>query len=305
MEYPITVVTALFNKAFAAGYYFAALDKQDIDKKFEVILVDDGSMDGSVERFSQHVTSKYDIRIIHGLGQRGQCAVRNEGIRQASSKIVFIADADIVLSTNCLRYHINAHDVFRSPVVVMGPTNFEWASRHAIDTPLRLTNELLALDDETRTAKAELQSRKLHSYLNCVTRNVSMSPKDALELFDESYGYIASDPSSGFGWEDIELGCRLAKKGFEFFFDPGTVTVHVSHPPSIPHQAKGVRCLRNFLRLLQSHPEVIEEDKTWFCRTATAIKNWVSPILSIDNKDLVLLERFMYENSCSNIEIEE
>ncbi len=62
-------------------------------KDLEIILVDDGSTDGSGELCDQIATKEQHIRVIHQRNQ-GVSAARNTGIQEASGKYIIFMDSD-------------------------------------------------------------------------------------------------------------------------------------------------------------------------------------------------------------------
>ena len=66
-------------------------------RDFEIILVDDGSIDGS-EKLCDEYAAKYPfIRVIH-QENAGASAARNAGLREAQGEYIHFIDADDMLS---------------------------------------------------------------------------------------------------------------------------------------------------------------------------------------------------------------
>lgn len=76
---------------------------------FEVICVDDGSPDNSVEIIKEY--SKNDPRISYVRQENaGLSAARNTGIRNAKGEYILPLDSDDMLEKNCLKYLVEALD---------------------------------------------------------------------------------------------------------------------------------------------------------------------------------------------------
>jgi glycosyltransferase involved in cell wall biosynthesis len=81
----------------------------------EVIAIDDGSTDGSVE-----VLRGYDDRIHWDTGpNRGACAARNRGLALARADYVMFLDADDYLLPTCL-FNLKQHSALYSADATIG-----------------------------------------------------------------------------------------------------------------------------------------------------------------------------------------
>lgn len=83
----VSVVVCVYNGAELLADCLAGLDDLDYPD-YEVIVVDDGSTDGSAE-----VASAYECKLIRTLN-RGLSSARNAGLSRASGQIVAYIDAD-------------------------------------------------------------------------------------------------------------------------------------------------------------------------------------------------------------------
>jgi GT2 family glycosyltransferase len=97
----ISVVVCTLNGAKTIRDTFEGLKKVDYPD-FEVILVDDGSTDSSIE-----IAADYDVRVI-STPNRGLSAARNTGMEEANGDIVVYLDDDAWPDRNWLRYIADA-----------------------------------------------------------------------------------------------------------------------------------------------------------------------------------------------------
>lgn len=114
----VSVVIACFNAAATLPAQLQALADQRAAPTFEVVLVDDGSTDASVE-----VATGYEealpALLVHAISHRGNVgAVRNEGVRRARGRYVLFCDADDVVGPHWVASMVMAlrsHDLAAGP----------------------------------------------------------------------------------------------------------------------------------------------------------------------------------------------
>lgn len=86
----ISVVMPLYNKELEVARAIRSVLAQTF-RNFELIVVNDGSTDGSVDQVNLVIDSR--IRLIHQLN-RGVSEARNRGVSEAKSDLVAFIDAD-------------------------------------------------------------------------------------------------------------------------------------------------------------------------------------------------------------------
>lgn len=183
MSPALSVVIPTYNRRPILEKCLLALDRQTLPhEKYEVILVDDGSTDGT-----DAMVASLKVRYaLHYLRQerRGPAAARNSGIRKASADLIVFIDSDIVVTERFLQAHLEAQ---RQPMVIgHGPV-------------IHTDN----LEDPT-SAKYKVTDISRAFF---ATGNVSIKKAHLFEagLFDEEF--------VEYGWEDLELGIRLRRLG--------------------------------------------------------------------------------------------
>lgn len=97
----VTVFTPTYNRASLLGRLYKSLEKQT-NKKFEWVIVDDGSTDDTREKvkfFRRKAT--FPIRYIYKRNEGKHIAI-NEGVKIASGKWFFIVDSDDYLTESAI-----------------------------------------------------------------------------------------------------------------------------------------------------------------------------------------------------------
>src|SRR5262245_51755229 len=99
----VSVVVPCFNaRPWIGATLESALEQRDVDS--EVIVVDDGSTDGSADLVA---TEFRDVRLAH-TRRGGPSAARNLGTRLASGTFIQYLDADDVLAPGKLHAQVRA-----------------------------------------------------------------------------------------------------------------------------------------------------------------------------------------------------
>ena len=93
----IAVVIPVYNAGYCIERCLENLYSSDYNN-FEVLVVDDCSIDDTVER-----ASRFECRIVHQPHNQGAAAARNRGSREARGEILFFLDADVFIRTDTLR----------------------------------------------------------------------------------------------------------------------------------------------------------------------------------------------------------
>ncbi len=216
MEFSVVIPT--YNRLDVLPEVLEALEQQEDAPDFEIVVVDDGSTDGTTEWLRER-----PFRVpaaVLSQPNRGPAAARNLGVAKArGERVAFLGD-DTVPSTGWLAAHRRACAARPEvpSLAVIGYTG--WHPRLALTRFLRYINEHglqfgYALIDEPEDVPFNF----------FYTSNLSLPRQQLLEEpFDLSFPYPA--------WEDIELSYRLCKRGLRLVYEPQAVVAH-DHPTDL------------------------------------------------------------------------
>jgi glycosyltransferase involved in cell wall biosynthesis len=135
----ISIIVPVYNVEAYLGNCLKSLLEQDLPPTdYEIIMVDDGSPDGSakiIERYSENHPNIILIRQQNG----GVSAARNAGIDAAKGKYIFFVDADDaiypnVLKTLCDRAEQDSLDLLYVKMEYFG-TDGKYQGEFAMDSP--------------------------------------------------------------------------------------------------------------------------------------------------------------------------
>lgn len=199
-----SVIIPSYNDAPVLKRCLNALNEQDFKEDFEVIVVDDGSTDDTRELLKdwEKKEKKFDLQT-HTQEKRGAACARNQGIQMATGELVLFIGADILVSKQWLKEHVDFHKETKEAVAVGFMT---WSPELQGDR-FRFFLEEKGLSISFKGLKDKSETDFWHFY----TGNISM-PKKLLKNynFDEDF--------KNYGWEDILLGYRMTLDGTKIFY---------------------------------------------------------------------------------------
>lgn len=102
-KYDISVIIPAFNaKEFIEDAIDSVLNQKNNSVKFEIILLDDGSTDGT-GNLLEYITSQYDFISYYTHANKGVSYTRNRGLNLAKGKYILFLDADDYLGQDTLK----------------------------------------------------------------------------------------------------------------------------------------------------------------------------------------------------------
>jgi GT2 family glycosyltransferase len=207
-----SVVIPTYRRADTLRLVLDALGRQQDAPQFEVIVVDDGSGDGTADLLASYRPA-YPYRSF-AQPNSGPAAARNRGVREAGGGLILFLGDDTVPEPRLLAVHAAAHrEPRRWPVAVLGYTT--WPTERRVSPFLHHINEYglqfgYGLIDDPESVPFNF----------FYTSNISLSRRLLLEqdLFDTSFPHAA--------WEDIELAYRLVRTGMRILYRPEAIARH-------------------------------------------------------------------------------
>ncbi len=232
-----SIVIASYNRKELLTACLRCMDAQDYPADcFEVIVVDDGSTDGSVEMV-QNWPARYSLRCI-AAGHQGPGPARNLGVMHATGEIIIFIDDDAFATPWFVSEHLNSHRLADGPIFVDGPAVLV-SGRETLDNPPFF--------------HWKIRSQAFLDFfgLAFVSVNVSCPRVDFLRVggFDPCFG-------KAYGYEDTELGLRLRLVGLgQTRNRRAYVLHHTAGTPTLESEIKKRReCGSNGALFYAKHP---------------------------------------------------
>ncbi len=234
----ISVIVPVRNSEKTIGDLLEALKKQTV-REFEVILVDDGSTDGTV-KVAEEFGKGLDLRIVKQK-PKGPAAARNLGVEKARGEIVVFTDSDCVPDERWLEEMVKP---FEDETVVGVQGTYRTLNRES------LIARFEGYEIERRHRRME--RKKFTDFV------ATFSAAYRKEVFKKFGGFDESYPAAS--GEDPDLSYRIAKAGGKMIFNPRAFVYH-RHPETLVEFARQ-KFYRGYWRSLlhRKYPEKMAGD---------------------------------------------
>ena len=211
-----SIVIPTYNRSQKLRSCLGALSAQTYPAAgLEVVVVVDGSTDGTLEMLSQ-LETPYELRVIR-QSNAGQPTALNRGAAEAAGPILIFIDDDIIVAPQFVEEHLRLHQS-REQVVGIGqmtltlPSEADWFARGFAQS-------------WREHYEAFNQGKRQPDWDDCYGGNMSVSRAIFMAV-----GGNTTDLRRGY---DVELAYRLKQYGCSFQYLPGAVGEQ--------HESKGFR----------------------------------------------------------------
>jgi len=200
----VTIQLCTYNRAHLLARVLDACFEQEIDGAgYEVVLVDDGSSDGTqlvIEAAKERARVPFTVV---SQANAGLARARNAGIAASRGERLIFIDDDVLPMPNLVAEHLRA--ARRNPDLVVRGAVIEVESFAHLPAPFWSPKNYSANWFWTSNVSAS-------------RRSLDLARIGERQWFDETF--------SEYGWEDIELGLRLREKGMRGVFNRRAVAFH-------------------------------------------------------------------------------
>lgn len=220
----ISVIVPAYNAEKYIGQCIKALLNQAYrHEDYEVIVVDDGSIDKTVDIIKTH-----PVRYIYQKNH-GPATARNNGVKEAKGDIILFTDSDCIATPNWIEEMVRS---FKSLDIA--------AVKGAY-----LTNQKEVI---ARLAQVEFEERfEMLKKAESIDMVDTYSAGFRRDIFLQMGGFDTSFPVANN--EDTDLSYRMSKEGFKMVFNPDAIVYHLKHPDSIKKYAR-LKFWRGYWRMV-------------------------------------------------------
>lgn len=216
------------------------LTKQTIDSiiqkehpfQYEILLVDNASSDGSIEKLQQefsNLISEGILQVFINEANLGFAKANNIGIRIARGNYILLLNSDTVVKEDCLEKCLaqmdqNIKTGALGCKVVLSDGTLDHACKRGFPTPKASLYYLLKLHKINPIKYGQYDALHLHEdnigEIDCLTGAFMLMPKSVLN----NIGFL--DENFFMYGEDIDLCYRIKEGGYKILYYPKAQIIH-------------------------------------------------------------------------------
>ncbi len=215
-SYVCSIIIPVWNKVELTRQCLTALASNTTDIWFEVIVVDNGSTDGTGELLGE---LKGDVQILWNDRNLGFAKACNQGARAARGKYLVFLNNDTIPQPQWLKPLVSEVDEHQEVGVVGSKLLFADGSvQHAGVVFMRSQRSAYHI---YRTVASNASAVNQRREFQAVTAACMLVRR---EIFDEVQGF-----DEGFvnGFEDVDLCLKVRGKGYHVIYQPRSVLYHL------------------------------------------------------------------------------
>lgn len=232
----VSVIVPAFNAAGTLGECLTALLNQTAPRaSYEIIVVDDGSLDATADIAAQYCDQ--GVRLVRQHNQ-GAAGARNTGVAHASGDLLLFTDSDCAPQPDWVERMVAAFD---DPETVGAKGTYLSRQR-------RLVARFVQIEYEDRYDRMRNQERI-----------------DFIDTYSAGYRRHVFQQNGGFDIsmrlaEDQDFSFRLAQKGYKLVFVPDARVFHLHDQDVIEYIERKFNIGVWKARVIQRHPERLAND---------------------------------------------
>lgn len=212
----VTVVIPTYNRREILLRCLAALEAQSLPhEEMEIVVVDDGSGDGSPGAARDFLRSRLPRWQVLVGPNRGPAHARNRGMVAATAARILLLGDDMIAAPDLLERHLGWHSDHPEPeTAVLGHVTWH--------PDLEVTPFMEWLDKEDlQFAFHRLRHGDPVDFWHFYSCNVSFNRRflEGYPMFDTDFPYAA--------YEDIEFGHRLQDRGLRLLYNRDAAVYHL------------------------------------------------------------------------------
>lgn len=145
IEYDLSIIVPTYNNRDKIKNCIESVLCQNINYRYEVIIIDDGSTDNTLEILNEY-KDKQNFKII-SQENLGVAAARNRGLQVCRGKYIMFIDSDDIISEDCIEILMNETKVDNFDIIEGNYLNIYGHETKTIGKPLWNSDFSINLDE--------------------------------------------------------------------------------------------------------------------------------------------------------------
>jgi hypothetical protein len=234
----ISIVIPTFNSEKFIKFCLDSVFVQDY-QDFEVIVIDNGSKDGTVSFIKENYPQ---VILIENKENFGACKARNQGIEVGKGEWILTLDCDIILEKDFLRKMLCFIEGIEGSVGGVQPKILNMDKKTIYSCGIYLSKLLRRFHDIGQGKRDSRQFDK-SKYIFGLCSAAALYNRQMLRELKEPTGYF--DERFFFLVEDVDLAWRAQNKGWKIVFFPEAVCYHSGNSSNCNQKIRQFLCFRN------------------------------------------------------------
>lgn len=207
-----------------------SLLRQNANFEYEIILVDNASQDGSIEKIQsdfQNIMNQKTLKVIINDSNLGFSKANNIGIKNSIGEYILLLNSDTKLDEDCLQKcmeYMNEHIGALGCKIILQDGKLDHACKRGFPTPSASLYYLIGLDKKNPDKYGQYDALYLDEdeigEVDALMGAFMLMPRSVLNeigLLDETFFMYG---------EDIDLCYRIKEAGYKIIYYPETKIIH-------------------------------------------------------------------------------
>jgi len=239
----LSIIILTFNSIKFIKPCLHSIFDQDY-QDFEVIIVDNGSRDGTANFVKENIPQ---VSLIENKENLGACKARNQGIEIAKGEWILTLDCDVTLEKDFLKKIMSFIKDSEESIGMFQPKILKDDRKTIYSCGIHLSSLRRFYD----IGQGKLDNGRFNTskYIFGACSAAALYKKTMLEEIKEDTGYF--DERFFFLVEDVDLAWRAQRKGWKALFYPQAICYHVANGSNTSKKVRQYLCWRNRKFLLR------------------------------------------------------
>lgn len=247
----LSIIIVNYNTYELTKQTIEAVIGQDTNFEYEIILVDNASIDGSIQNLQEdfeELIVQEKLKVFRNGENLGFAKANNRGIAHAQGTYILLLNSDTEVGPNCLKKCVEQMEKDSNIgalgcKVVLANGTLDHACKRGYLTPKASLYYFLGLDKKNPEKYGQYQALYLAEdevgEVECLTGAFMLMPKAVLDkvgVLDEDFFMYG---------EDIDLCYRIKEAGYKILYYPEVQTTHYKGGSSKKKRSKVIYDFHN------------------------------------------------------------